>query len=56
MPKERYREGVRLKYFMDKKIYRVKTRGSSMTILEDEEGCELIVRGDSYLKLFFQPV
>jgi len=57
MSEERYKEGVRLKYFMDKKIYRVKTRSSSMTILEEEEeNCQLIVKGESYLKLFFQPV
>jgi hypothetical protein len=41
---------------MDKKIYVIKEKSLSGTILEDEEGNKLVVKGESYLKLFFQPV
>ena len=57
MSKE-YIEGTKLLYCMDKKIYTIKREGdfNSPTVLESEEGHEIVIKGESFLKLCFYPI
>ena len=56
MSEERYKEGVRVEYFIGKKIYMIKELTHSKAILENEEESTELIIGASALKLFFQPI